>query len=123
MNNQVMLLAITLTVLSIGLASVSYGSLFDSPRAQLESGVDPTDIQCNGDRVLVLRTNGSPVCVFESSVDRLGWEIISQITNTVSTENSIPYYGGGGPNAAPSIPGYDAMLSNIKRKSNLSRVK
>jgi len=42
------------------------------PLKQLAAGVPPGEIRCNGDRILVIRDNGSPACVFPGSVDRLG---------------------------------------------------
>jgi len=47
-----------------------------SPRKQVESGVAHEDVQCREDRVLVLRTNGSPACVTEKTAERMGLEII-----------------------------------------------
>jgi len=86
-----MLLAITLTVLSISSTSVSYAASLDSPLYQLQNGVDPKDIQCNENLVLVLRTDGSPVCVKESSADKLGWEIINTfpVIDTKTVEPTI----------------------------------
>jgi len=49
-------------IMLAGFTSVSF-SEYASPRIQLESGVLPEDIICREDRVLVIRANGSPVCI------------------------------------------------------------
>ena len=69
-------LAVTLVMISSSV-SLSYASLYDSPRAQLASGISPEDIQCNKNLVLVLRTNGNVVCVTEKMSEKLGWKIIN----------------------------------------------
>lgn len=49
-----------------------------SPREQLESGIQPSNIACNyGFELIFKSTDGSPACVFESSVAKLferGWD-------------------------------------------------
>jgi len=44
------------------------------PLKQLESGVPPEEIQCMGDRVLVIRDGGSPACVYAATAERAGWQ-------------------------------------------------
>ncbi len=69
---------ITLALVMLA-SSVPYSFADDtyiSPRKQLESGIAPEDVQCKDNRVLVLRTNGSPACVTEKTAERTGWEII-----------------------------------------------
>jgi len=44
-----------------------------SPREQLELGVHPWEIRCNGDRVLVTRDGGSPACVYADTAAKTGW--------------------------------------------------
>jgi len=41
------------------------------PLKQLKSGVPPGEIQCRDDRVLVIRGNGSPTCVFPGTAYKL----------------------------------------------------
>lgn len=101
MNHFILLLAITLSVLSISTVSV-YGALLDSPLYQIQNGVDLNDIQCNDSLVLVLRTSGHIACVKESSADKLGWEIIeSEQTGFPHPEDpdyeSSPNQPEGGP--------------------------
>ncbi|WP_100182301.1 PEFG-CTERM sorting domain-containing protein [Candidatus Nitrosotenuis aquarius] len=48
-----------------------------APLKQVESGVAPEEVQCNGDMVLIIKSStGSPACVKTSTADRLvqlGW--------------------------------------------------
>lgn len=75
-KNSISFLSVFLVaILIIGFSIPSY-SEYMSPKKQLDSGVSPEDIQCRDDRVLVLRTNGSPACVTERTVERTGWEIL-----------------------------------------------
>ncbi len=65
-----------------------------NPRQQLESGIAINDIQCNNNRLLVLRANGNPACIEELSikkvVDRFGWKIIPKFVSVDNTQqNSI----------------------------------
>jgi len=53
-----------------------------SPRHQLESGIASENIQCREDRVLVLRINDNPACVFEKTADKMNWKIINTNVNT-----------------------------------------
>ncbi len=50
----------------VGSLSVSFA---DTPRQQLENGVDPRDIQCRESLILFLRDNGGPVCIMYSSIE------------------------------------------------------
>jgi|GEM_PF-2827457 len=54
----------------------SFTEQIPSPRQQLADGISPEDIQCRENRVLVLRSNGSPACVTEKTAEKIGWEII-----------------------------------------------
>ncbi len=79
-NTKHLFLRIAVIMGIILAGSISYSFADDgeylSPRKQVESGVAPEDIQCKENRVLVLRTNGSPVCVTEKTAEKTGWEII-----------------------------------------------
>ncbi len=46
-------------------------------REQIESGIENKDLQCNENRVLVLRDNGKTACVKETTAVKTGWEIES----------------------------------------------
>ena len=39
------------------------------PTKQVEMGVDPEDVECQDERVLLLRTSGAPICALPESVD------------------------------------------------------
>ncbi len=54
-----------------------------SPKHQLESGIAPEDITCRDNRVLVLRTNGNPACVKETTSEKLGWKIIKHDSSVI----------------------------------------
>ena len=72
----------------VGSASYSFADAeYLSPRKQLASGVAPEDVQCKEDRVLVLRTNGSPACVTEKTAERTGWKILK--TEFIHTEKLV----------------------------------
>ena len=77
-------LIFVLAVTVIGSTGFAFALSVDSPRVQIESGISSEDIQCNENRVLVLRTNGSPACVKETTADNLGWEIIKTEFKTVT---------------------------------------
>jgi serpin B len=73
-------------------SSAQESELIASPKYQLESGIAPENIQCREDRVLVLRPNGNPACVKETTPEKLGWKIVetdSSIIEVKSKENSI----------------------------------
>jgi len=67
--------------------SESFEVSIGSPKHQLESGVAPEDIICRQDRVLVLRTNGNPACVKETTAEKLGWKIIKHDFKNISIES------------------------------------
>ena len=71
------LLMVSLLVSIVGLSGIALvsadtdPSLFElSPAKQVMMGVEPEDVVCNGDRVLMLRTDGSALCIKPTSVDR-----------------------------------------------------
>jgi len=59
-----------------------------SPREQLESDVSPADVQCRGDRILVIRDGGSPACVYADTAQKRGWGQVG-----VSASPSVTDYG------------------------------
>jgi len=96
-------------VVVVSSSSVSYASFAGSPDNQLELGVLAKDIQCKESHILVLRDNGSPACVTQSTSEKLDWDIISKITNTASPEKTSQYDGesiesSGAPQMSRSFP-------------------
>lgn len=85
-NNTLNFLGIGLVMIFlIGSTPISFAD-YNSPKAQLEAGIAVDDIQCRDDRILVLRTNGSPACVTENAAEKIGWEILSTEFDIVSNE-------------------------------------
>jgi len=68
-----------------------------SPKHQLESGIAPEDITCRDNLVLVLRTNGSPVCVKDSTSERFGWEKIEKPSKLAIDVELDPILYSGAP--------------------------
>ena len=83
---------IIFTILSL-LVIVSFTSLsyaeYPSPLKQIQAGVAPEDIQCNADRIHVVRDNGNHACVTEKTAERTGWEIISKVSTVTSEQPTI----------------------------------
>jgi serpin B len=80
------------SIFGVSESSAQESELIASPKYQLESGIAPENIQCREDRVLVLRPNGNPACVKETTPEKLGWKIVetdSSIIEVKSKENSI----------------------------------
>ncbi len=82
-----------LSLVAIVLSSpiiLSYAD-YTSPRKQIELGVLPEDIQCRENRVLVIRDNGNPVCVQESTADKMNWNIIATefIQKEIAPNNAV----------------------------------
>ena len=95
MLNKITILTMSiLSVIMITSFAIPSYSDYMSPKKQLDSGVLSEDIQCRDDRVLVLRTNGSPACVTERTVERTGWKILKtefiQTEKLVTPEQVIP---------------------------------
>jgi len=97
-NYDMRLVWVVIPLVLIGIVGVqeSFAEEFEfvaSPRHQLESGITPENIQCREDRVLVLRNNGNPACVKESTSEKLDWKIIKSNSNIIevkSKQDSIP---------------------------------
>ncbi len=70
------------------MANLSYSESPKSPAQQIRDGVETHDIQCRGDRVLVLRTSGEPACVTEQTAEKTGWSIIQ---NERSPDRAVSY--------------------------------
>lgn len=82
--------ALFAVILIIGFAIPAFADYL-SPKKQLESGVLPEDIICKENRILVIRGNGNPACVTQSTAERMGWEIIKTvfITNAEPTTPKV----------------------------------
>jgi len=76
-------------VITVVLAPAHVHTEVLSPLKQLESGVPPADIQCRGDRILVIRDGSSPACVYADTAQRKGWSH----AGVVSAAPSVTDYG------------------------------
>ena len=68
------------------------GSTHMSPAKQIEMGVEPENVKCNDDRVLMIRTSGNPICVNPSSVNvftERGIAIVVEMTDTMTSEDEM----------------------------------
>ena len=74
--------------LMIGSIPSSFAEIVGSPYQQLASGIMIENIQCRDDRILVIRTNGSPACVTAITAEKTGWQIIDLASN-MPAENQI----------------------------------
>ncbi len=85
----ILILSLVAIVLSSPII-LSYAD-YTSPRKQIELGVLPEDIQCRENRVLVIRDNGNPVCVQESTADKMNWNIIATefIQKEIAPNNAV----------------------------------
>ena len=96
-----------LIVLFAGIISFSYADYYMSPREQLKSGVSVEQIQCNENRVLVLRDNGNSACVTKLTVEKTGWKIIEnpfeRITKTETKKPIIIKSSGSTPNVLSQL--------------------
>ena len=68
-----------------------------TPLAQINSGVEPHDIQCNENKVLVERSNGKVACVSEITAEKTGWNVIViqfkdsiDVTDSATVTTSVP---------------------------------
>jgi len=93
------LILASIMILSIIGLQESFSQTILSPRQQIEDGITPENIQCRDNLVLVLRSNGSPICIKESTVDRLtelSWEIIpvknKNFLNMINNSNTTDLY-------------------------------
>ncbi len=71
------LLMVLFAVILMANISIPAYSEHLSPKKQLELRVSPDDIQCKENRVLVIRDNGNPACVKESTANKKNWSIIT----------------------------------------------
>ena len=65
-----LLLAFSLMI--VGVSGAAYADMDNpSPAKQVAEGAAPEDVVCNGERVLMLKASGDPICVNPSTADRL----------------------------------------------------
>lgn len=78
----------TFTLLIIGLLTLSIIStstvlgIIDSPRKQMVNGISAEDVVCKNELQLMLRSNGSAICIKPSSVERFVDRGIAQVIDT-----------------------------------------
>jgi len=84
-NSKTILFAglIVVMVLFSAMSMPSYADYL-SPKKQLESGVLPEDIICRNNFVLVIRENGNPACVQESTAEKMNWSVIATEFNVTA---------------------------------------
>ncbi len=75
-------------VLAAAFTAVAHAEV-PPPLKQLAAGVSAEDIQCNHDRILVMRDGGSPACVYAETAQKKGWHMV----NVASTAPSVTDYG------------------------------
>ncbi len=61
----------------VALTATAYAEVLPPPLKQLAAGVSPEDVQCNHDRILVIRDDGSPACVYAETAQRMGWQEVA----------------------------------------------
>lgn len=79
MSLKITTMSLLATMLAVGILSVAFSSSSVAhaaadhlpPAKQVEMGVDPEDVTCQGERVLLLRTNGAPICALPGSADMI----------------------------------------------------
>ncbi len=71
----------------VSFVPLSY-SEYISPVKQMKSGVAIEDVKCKENKILVLRSTGSPACVTEKTVERTGWQKIVK-SPAVKTEDHL----------------------------------
>jgi len=76
-----------LCVLAVAVIAQAHADV-PPPLKQLESGVHPWEIRCNGDRVLVTRDGGSPACVYADTAAKTGW-----IPVNIARSSAVRDYG------------------------------
>jgi len=98
LKQSILVLSIaSLFILFAGLIPISFEYFIGSPKHQLESGVAPEDITCRDNLVLVIRTNGNPACVKDSTSERFGWEKIEKSSQSIIDVELDPILYSGAP--------------------------
>ena len=89
MTGKTIILGLVITIFSVfvfSLMPLSYAD-FPSPLQQIKNGVAPEDIQCNEDRVHVVRSNGNHACVTEKTAEKTGWQIVTSDIDVLDSED------------------------------------
>lgn len=94
-SKLVIILVIALSVMSV---SITANADRDSPKKQFERGIPIEDITCKAGFKLVIRTNGMPACVSQSTaerMERLGIAYVSiPITKSQKQIETVPASSG-----------------------------
>ncbi len=80
------LMVTTFSVFVFSLMPLSHAD-FPSPVQQIRDGVAPEYIQCNEDRVHVVRSNGNHACVTEKTAEKTGWQIVTSNIDVLDSED------------------------------------
>ncbi len=72
-------------VLGAYLAPLSHSD-YPPPLKQIKNGVESEDIQCNSDRVHVVRPNGDHACVTEKTAQKTSWRVVQKTSDADPVE-------------------------------------
>ena len=87
MASRPLFLLLALSLIAAGASGAAYADMDNpSPAKQVAKGTAPEDVACNGERVLMLKANGDPICALHSSVDRLAAMGFATIVETASVD-------------------------------------
>jgi len=114
---QMIIFAFIPLVLSIGMApAMSFGSIFGTPKKQMDDGVPNEDVLCRIGFDLMLRPSGTVACVKPTSTDTLtdlGWETLAEDSpilaelmveeKTIEIDGLTVSYKEGGSPDSPTI--------------------
>ena len=95
-----------------------------SPAQQIRDGVDPYDIQCNAERIHVIRDNDAHICVRDTTAQKFGWEPV--IFTTLSVSSPEEFVDDGREikrsvlqKAPAPAPWYDTIMSSQMNPGNM----
>lgn len=87
MASRSLFLLLAFSLIAAGASGAAYADMDNpSPTKQVAKGTAPEDVACNGERVLMLKANGDPICALPSSVDRLAAMEFAAIVETASVD-------------------------------------
>ncbi len=73
----VIILSVSLLVIATGVASAQPLESIQSPKQQLDRGITPYDVICRNGLILVERSSDKIACVYETTAQKMGWNVIS----------------------------------------------
>ncbi len=80
MHNYTILSILILSIMSLtimtGIAYAHYAEYIQSPKKQIDSGINPYDVICRNGLLLAERSSNMIACVNQIAADKLGWKII-----------------------------------------------